>query len=136
VPFAEESALPNLARLATEFWPGALTVVVPRRPGLGLDLGGDAGHVGLRCPAEGAVQELCRRVGALATTSANRHQEPPCHSAEEVRAIFGDRLGYVLDGGRRDGQPSSVVALMNGAPRLLRAGPITLEEIEQVLSLR
>lgn len=133
VHFVDEDELPGLARLAEAFWPGTLTVVVTRRADLDLDLGGDPAHIGLRCPAEKEIQDLCRRVGALATTSANRHREPPCHTAAEVRSAFGDRLAYILDRGRRDGQPSTVVSLVGEEPRLLRAGPVDFDDVCAVL---
>lgn len=136
VPFVDEDELSGLARLAEAFWPGPLTIVVVRRAGLGLDLGGDPAHVGLRLPDDPLIEQLCRRVGALATTSANRHQEPPCHTAEEVRAVFGESLGYILDKGRRDGRPSTVVSLVGEAPRLLREGPIDFDDVCDVLGGR
>src|SRR4029077_1726034 len=59
--------------LMARFWPGALTIVLPRRPGLDLDLGGEASTVGVRCPDHAVARRLCAMVGPLATTSANRH---------------------------------------------------------------
>ena len=133
-PAAEEAA-PRLARVAHRFWPGPLTIVVPRRAGLGLELGGDERSIGLRCPAEPSAREICRRAGPIATTSANRHGASPCRSAAEVRAVFGDLLEFVLDAGWRDGQPSSVVSLVHEPPVLLRAGPVVLDAVVEVLDV-
>src|SRR5688500_17804790 len=94
--------LPNLA----EQWPGALTLVVRRAPSLAANLGTHADTVGLRVPDHLVPRELARRVGPLASTSANRHGEPPCTTADEVRAVF-DLL--VVDGGVCNGTPSTVV---------------------------
>ncbi|HTZ09501.1 MAG TPA: L-threonylcarbamoyladenylate synthase [Acidimicrobiales bacterium] len=121
-------------RLADAFWPGALTVVVPRRVGLDWDLGGTGDTVGLRCPDDDVARLLCRRVGPLATTSANPHGLPPCHEAGAVRALFGDRLALVLDDGPRDRPPSTVVALGPGGPRCLRTGALAWERVLAVLA--
>lgn len=132
-PLVADVALPDLARLAEAFWPGPLTVVVARRAGLGLELGGDPATIGVRCPGDRLATELCRRAGALATTSANRHGEPPCHDAAAVRATFGDALDALVDGGRRDGAPSTVVGVAGGEARLWRDGPVDLDAVVTAL---
>jgi L-threonylcarbamoyladenylate synthase len=124
---------PAARALADRFWPGALTIVVRRRPHLDWDLGGDPATIGLRCPGHPLARRLCRRVGPLATTSANRHGQAPLVSAEEVRAEFGDSVA-VLDGGRCDGAPSTVVDVCDGPPRLLRQGGVPWDEVLGALS--
>ena len=119
-------------RLAAVLWPGALTLVVTRRAGLDWDLGGDPATIGLRVPAAASLLRLCRAVGPLATTSANRHGEPPCVTAEEVASCFGPELD-VLDGGRRDSPPSTVVDVTGPVPTCLRQGAIAWEEIAAIL---
>jgi L-threonylcarbamoyladenylate synthase len=112
-------------RLAHAFWPGALTIVVARRPDLSLvALGDRAGTVGLRWPDHPVPVALCRRLGPLATTSANRHGEPALTSAADVRAVFGAEVGVVVDGGRCSGAPSTVVDCTGEGVRLLREGRI------------
>jgi L-threonylcarbamoyladenylate synthase len=110
-------------RLMEAFWPGALTIVVPRRPELSADLGEDDATIGLRCPAHPVPRALCRRYGPFATTSANRHGSPPATTAEEVvRQLPGVEL--VLDAGSCVGQPSTVVDATGQEPKLLRSGSI------------
>lgn len=109
--------------LAERFWPGALTLVVLRAPSLTVDLGRSTGTVGVRCPDHDAVRELCRRVGPLATTSANLHGQPPAETAGDVTEQFGHQL-LVLDGGPCRGEPSTVIEVIEGPPRLLRQGRI------------
>jgi len=122
--------LPDVARrLVVRFWPGALTLVLARRPGFDLDLGGDPATVGVRCPAHDAVRELCRRVGPLAVTSANRHGEPTPALAQEVAAVVGDRVALVLDGGACAGAPSTVVDCTGAQPVVLREGAISEREL-------
>lgn len=121
-----EGEVPLAARrLMDRFWPGALTIVLPRRDDLReLDLGGDGSTVGIRCPDHRLVRELCRRVGPLATTSANRHREPTPADATGVAAALGDTVALVLDGGLCEGAPSTVVAVTADDLVVLREGRI------------
>jgi tRNA threonylcarbamoyl adenosine modification protein (Sua5/YciO/YrdC/YwlC family) len=120
---------PAASRLASRYWPGALTLVLRRRAGVSFDLGGDPLTIGLRCPAHGLMFELLRQSGPLAVTSANRHGEPPLHTAAEVAAHFGSGVVTVLDGGRCDGRPSTVISLIGDEPRCLREGELAFSEL-------
>jgi L-threonylcarbamoyladenylate synthase len=118
--------------LAAAFWPGPLTIVVPRSPEqAGLRLGGDESTIGLRCPGLADARALLEAAGPLAVTSANHHAQPPCHTAGEVRTAFGSEL-FVLDGGTCDGEPSTVVAVVGNELRLLRDGAIPLARLVEV----
>jgi L-threonylcarbamoyladenylate synthase len=119
----------DVRRLAGRLWPGPLTLVLPRRPGLGYALGEPAATVGLRCPAEPWVRALAAEVGPLATTSANRHGEPTPPTAAGVADHFGPDVALVLDGGTRAAPPSSVVDATAAPWRLLRAGPLSLDDL-------
>lgn len=119
------AAVPALAlELMSRYWPGALTIVIPARPGLGADLGDDGSTVGVRSPDHPVPLALCAALGPLATTSANRHGEPPLTTAVDVDATFGDALPMVLDGGTCAGAPSTVVACTGAELKLLREGRI------------
>lgn len=119
------TAVPHVAlALMERFWPGPLTLVVPRRPDLPADLGDDEATVGLRCPDHAVPRALCAKVGPLATTSANVHGEPTSETAEEVAARFGASVPVILDGGPCRGSPSTVVDCTGIEPRLLREGRI------------
>ena len=114
---------------ADQYWPGPLTLVVPRRGRFRADLGGELAAswtVGLRWPDHPVVQALCTAIGPLAVTSANRHAEPSATSAEDVIVAFtgDDRLSAVLDGGVCDGAPSTVVECRGPVSRCLREGAI------------
>lgn len=124
--------LPRTARLlAARFWPGALTVVVPALPEVGPLLGGDGRSVGLRQPDHPFVRALCRRVGPVACTSANPHGEPPCATAAEVvRAFSSDQVELVVDGGRCEGEPSTVVDCTATPPVCVRAGRVPWSWVE------
>ena len=116
-------------RLMDRFWPGALTLVLPRRPDVQADLGADEATVGLRCPDHGVPREVCRRAGPLATTSANLHGQAPLTTAAEVALTFGDAVGLVLDAGPCVGTPSTVVDCTGLEPRLLRDGRIPWADV-------
>ncbi len=124
------SAVPPVARrLMSRFWPGALTIILPRDPELTADLGTDDATIGVRCPAHPVPRALCDVAGPLATTSANRHGEPPLTTAGDVAAAFGKAVPLVLDGGVCSGKPSTVVDCTGREPKLLREGAIPWEEI-------
>jgi len=113
------------------FWPGALTVIVRAKAGGILPpVVTEGGTVGVRKPDDRIARAVIRACGGvLAVTSANRHGQPPCTSAEAVAAEFGPAL-IVLDGGDRDGgQASTVVDASGAAPRILRAGPLSAAEL-------
>lgn len=134
--FALCGDVPASARLlADRFWPGGLTLVVPRRAGLGYDLGGiDDATIGVRVPDHELIQVLARRVGPLAATSANLHGQPTRETAQEVADALAGAAPLVLDGGRCEGAPSTVVSCTpDGGVHVLRAGRIPAVEIEAVV---
>ncbi len=125
------SLTPGAVRLMERFWPGPLTLVLPRRGDLEADLGEDDATIGLRCPDHPVPLALCREFGPYATTSANRHGSAPATTAGEVvEQLTGVQL--VLDGGPCEGQPSTVVDATGETPRLLRAGALDWETILRV----
>jgi L-threonylcarbamoyladenylate synthase len=126
---------PQARRAADILWPGAVTLVVPRRRDLQLDLGGDGTTVGIRWPAGSVVVEVCTRFGPIAATSANLHGEPPLGTATEVARVFADSVAVVLDGGRCSGLASTVIDLTRDVPVVLREGAISAIEVEKALQL-
>jgi len=115
--------------LAQRYWPGPLTLVVPRRPGFHVDLGGPPAArqtVGVRRPDHPVVVALCELLGPLAVTSANLHGAPPATTAAEVVRVFtgSGQPELVLDAGRCDGVPSTVVECRGPASRCLREGAL------------
>ena len=105
-----------------------MTLVVPRDPAWAVDLGGDAATVGVRCPDHDLVRAVCRTVGPLATTSANRHGQPTPVTAAEAAAAVGD-VDLIVDGGRLSGTPSTVVDCTVDPVRILREGAIPSVEV-------
>lgn len=120
-------------KLAKHFWPGALTIVVPRNPSIP-DAVTQLPTVGVRMPKFGPTQELLRLTGPLAVTSANISGKGSPSTAPGVDAQLGGRVPLILDGGvTPGGMPSTVVDCTGGKPVILREGPISLEEILQAL---
>jgi tRNA threonylcarbamoyl adenosine modification protein (Sua5/YciO/YrdC/YwlC family) len=127
---AVTGAVPPVAeRLMARFWPGALTMVLPRRPDLNADLGSDDATIGLRCPDHPVPRALCRLAGPIATTSANRHGDPPATTAQGLADSLGPSVEIVLDGGPCVGSPSTVVDCTGAEPRLLREGRVPWDEV-------
>jgi tRNA threonylcarbamoyl adenosine modification protein (Sua5/YciO/YrdC/YwlC family) len=127
---AVSTAVPDLAvALMERYWPGPLTIVIPAKPGLGADLGDDEATVGVRSPDHPVPLALCAASGPLATTSANRHGDPPLVTAEAVAELFGDDVPVVLDAGRCDGSPSTVVDCTGRQLKLLREGRVPWAEL-------
>ncbi len=126
-PFAEA--------LAKAFWPGPLTLIVTRQPGVGGAAAGGQDTIGLRCPAHPVAQALlvaCAELGVpgLAGPSANRFGRVSPTTAQHVHDEFGDSL-LVIDGGPCEvGIESTIVDCSRGAPVLLRPGVITRAQIE------
>jgi L-threonylcarbamoyladenylate synthase len=105
------------------FWPGPLTVVVPRAEGAVLHLGGDDSTVGIRCPDDAFVRRLAIEVGPIAASSANEAGAPTPVTAREIADIFPS-VTLVVDGGPRRGVASTVIDATVDPPVLLRAGSL------------
>ncbi len=126
---------PMALTLAARFWPGPLTIVVPKHPNLPEAVSATA-TVGVRIPDHPVARSLLRAAGPLAVTSANRSGLPAPSLADEVRAQLGGRVALILDGGRTPGgAPSTVVDCTGPEPRILRAGPVGREAILACLGL-
>lgn len=132
-------ALTGAARqLAQAFWPGPLTLIVPRRPGVATAAAGGQASIGLRVPSHPLALALLRRCHALgvagvAAPSANRFGRISPTRAAHVLAEFEGRVP-VLDGGDCEvGIESTIVDVSSGAPTLLRPGRLTRLAIEQLL---
>jgi L-threonylcarbamoyladenylate synthase len=130
---------PDAWRLAEAFWPGPLTLVLPRRAGSGLAPAVSAGlaTIGLRVPSHPAMLALLGAVGRpLAAPSANASGAISPTTAEHVLASLGERAPLILDGGATErGVESTIVAVEPEGVRLLRPGPVTLQELEAAVRL-
>ena len=126
---------PFAQKLVQAFWPGPLTLIVTRQPGVAAAAAGGQDTIGLRCPSHPVAQallEACAEQGVpgLAGPSANRFGRVSPTTAQHVQDEFGDAL-TVIDGGACEvGIESTIVDCSRGAPVLLRPGLITRAQIE------
>ncbi len=126
-------------RLADAFWPGPLTMVLPRRPAVPALVSAGLSSVAVRVPAHPLFRRLLRLTGRpLAAPSANPFGYVSPTTAEHVRAGLGGRIGHILDGGScAVGVESTIVDLRDPArPKLLRPGAISRAQLESVLGVR
>lgn len=119
-------------RLAMRFWPGALTIVLPKHPAIVAEATAGLETVGLRVPDHPLALALLRAFdGPVAAPSANPSNRISPTTAEHVRQQLGERVKLILDGGAcRVGLESTVLDLSGERPRLLRPGGISREQIE------
>ena len=126
---------PFAQKLMQAFWPGPLTLIVTRQPGVAAATAGGQDTIGLRCPAHPVAQALlvaCAEQGVpgVAGPSANRFGRVSPTTAQHVQQEFGDEL-LVIDGGPCEvGIESTIVDCSRGQPVLLRPGAITRTQIE------
>jgi len=147
VHLADADLLPRWAReiganaeaLAQAFWPGPLTLILPRAATVLDVVTGGQDSVGLRIPGHPVAQALLARLldlgsDGIAAPSANRFGRISATNARHVAEEFGDAVAMVLDGGSsRHGIESAIVDLTTGEPVLLRPGAITIEALGRVL---
>ncbi|WP_334132899.1 L-threonylcarbamoyladenylate synthase, partial [Silanimonas lenta] len=121
--------------LAEAFWPGPLTLILPRAANVPDEVTGGQDTVGLRVPAHPVAQALLRAFeGGVAAPSANRFGHISPTTAQHVRDEFGDAVPVVLDGGECEiGLESTIVDLSGETPRILRPGKISRPEIEAII---
>jgi L-threonylcarbamoyladenylate synthase len=126
---------PAALRIAERFWPGPLTLVVPKHERVPDEVTAGGDTVAVRVPAHDLARALIRAAGApLATTSANLSGRVNPVTAQEAAAQLVGRVSFVLDGGRCPGGiPSTLLDLTQAQPRILRQGPIGLEQILEAL---
>jgi L-threonylcarbamoyladenylate synthase len=122
-------------QLASRFWPGPLTLVLPRTDIVPDEVTGGGPTVAVRAPSHPAARALLDRVGApLAAPSANRAEHVSPTTAAHVLRDLNGRIDAVVDGGRCPfGIESTVLAIGEGPPRLLRAGAIPRSDLEEML---
>ncbi len=128
-------ASPHASKLAHEFWPGPLTLVLPKRPYVPDIVTAGGTTVGVRMPRHPLALALIRASRVpIAAPSANRSEHISPTRAEHVADSLGDNVDLILDGGSCDvGLESTVLDISGETPRILRPGMIGLEELERVL---
>lgn len=142
--------VPDFAhKLMQVFWPGPLTLILPRRAGVAATAAGGQDSIGLRCPSHPVAQALLKAclapgvdppvqpaVWGVAAPSANKFGRVSPTTAAHVQSEFGDPL-LILDGGPcAVGIESTIIDCTRGAPVLLRPGAITAQQVQAVCGLK
>jgi L-threonylcarbamoyladenylate synthase len=141
------SEVPDFAKaLVQAFWPGPLTLILPRQPGVGAAAAGGQDSIGLRCPSHPVAQALLKAcmardqdsvtpVWGIAAPSANLFGRVSPTTAQHVQDEFGADL-LVLDGGACSvGIESTIIDCTRGVPVLLRPGAVTSEQVQAVCGM-
>lgn len=137
---------PFAQQLMAAFWPGPLTLILPRRDGVGATAAGGQNSIGVRCPSHPVAQAVLKAlrhpapgqpvVWGIAAPSANQFGRVSPTTAAHVQSEMGDEL-LILDGGPCDvGIESTIIDCTRGAPVLLRPGSITSAQVEAACGQR
>jgi L-threonylcarbamoyladenylate synthase len=128
--------IPPAARtLMDSCWPGPLTLVLRAAPGVPEALTGGSGKIGVRLPADEFCVRMVRQAGAaVVSTSANRSGVEPAGRFDLLFAQFGGVVDLAVDGGGREGKPSTIADLSDGTLVILREGAFSAAELTRALS--
>ena len=123
-----------VSRLASRYWPGPLTIIVPKKPTLPEAVSA-TDTVGVRIPDHQVARALLRSTGPMAVTSANLSGQPSPSTAQEVFEQLNGRIQLIIDGGKTPGGvPSTLVDCTGSEIKVLREGPISLEQLLSAVS--
>ncbi len=127
--------VPDYARdLIKAFWPGPLTLVLHAQSSLMWDLGDTNGTVALRMPQDDTALKLLVEVGPMAVSSANLSGQPAARTVLDAAAQLGSAVSVYLDAGpSAGGLASTILDCTDDAPVILRAGALSVGQIQQVL---
>ena len=121
-------------KLISKFMPGSLTILVRSKDNVPGYVTHNTGIIGIRIPSNKEALELLNFVKKpLLVPSANRADQPPARTCEEVVAIFGDEIKVVVPGQIESGEPSTIVDLTGPELKVVRKGPISLEKLSQLV---
>lgn len=138
IGMAEELAIvtEEARRLMERFWPGALTILLKKKPVVPPTVTGGGEKIGLRAPNHAVPLSIIRASRLpLIATSANRHGRPNPTTAEEASRQLGEMVDLVIDGGRSEAPvPSTVIDITLELPSIVRDGPVSRRSIEAVIS--
>ena len=129
--FIEDKYLPIIKK----YMPGSLTILVPARECVPAYVTHDTGVIGIRIPSNKEALDLLRFVKKpLLVPSANKADQKPALTTDEVKAIFNDEIEVVIPGKTSSGEPSTIVDLTGDEIKLVRKGPISFEELSQLVN--
>ena len=130
--FINDKYLPIISK----YMPGSLTILVRAKENVPSYVTHGTGTIGIRIPSNKEALDLLRFVKKpLLVPSANKADQKPALSADEVKAIFKDEIDIIIPGEISSGEPSTIIDLTGDAIKLIRKGPIPLEELNQLINL-
>ena len=122
--------------IINKYMPGSLTILVRAKKNVPAYVTHDTGIIGIRIPSNKEALDLLRFIKKpLLVPSANKADQKPALSAEEVKAIFKDEIACIVPGEISSGEPSTIIDLTGDEIKLIRKGPIPLEELNQLINL-
>lgn len=109
-----------------QFWPGALSAIIPTGDGLDYLRQGILG-LAMRIPADETLRQLLDQTGPLLTSSANQPSEPPANTIAEAQKYFGEQVDFYVDGGDLGGrEPSTLIRIIDDAIEVIRQGAVKI----------
>ena len=127
--FIKDKYLP----IINKYMPGSLTILVKAKSCVPAYVTHNTGVIGIRIPSNKEALELLRFINKpLLVPSANKADQKPALSAEEVKAIFKDEIQVIVPGQINSGEPSTIIDLTGNKIKLVRKGPIPFEELNQL----
>ena len=128
--FIKDKYLP----IINKYMPGSLTVLVNAKSCVPAYVTHNTGVIGIRIPSNKEALDLLKFVKKpLLVPSANKADQKPALSADEVKAIFNDEIAVIISGEISSGEPSTIIDLTGDEIKLIRKGPIPLEELNRLL---
>ena len=122
--------------IINKYMPGSLTILLRSKDCVPGYVTHNSGVIGIRIPSNKEALELLRFVKKpLLVPSANKADQKPALSADEVKAIFKDEIDIIIPGEISSGEPSTIIDLTGDEIKLIRKGPIPLEELNQLINL-
>ena len=118
-----------------KYMPGSLTILVNAKENVPIYVTHNTGVIGIRIPSNKEALDLLRFVNKpLLVPSANKADQKPALSEEEVKAIFKEEISVIVPGKISSGEPSTIIDLTGEEIKLIRKGPIPLEELNQLIN--
>ena len=114
-------------RAVNKYWPGPVSVIIPTGPNLSYLHQGKF-SLAVRIPNDPNLTKLLSVTGPLLTTSANAPGKPPATNIDEAKQYFGNKVDFYVDGGPNNGQPSTVIRVVDDVIEILRQGKTRINE--------
>lgn len=124
---------PKIKRVIEKFMPGSITILLPAKDNVPSYVTHNSGVIGIRIPTNEEAIELLRLVGTpLLVPSANKSGEKPALNSDEVKSIFPNEIGAIIEGESKGEIPSTIIDFSKNEPVLLRKGPILFDNVLKV----